>query len=675
MKTIATKLLMIGTLFSLIAMLPGCKDDETEVPYKLMVPSKATATAEYNTITVHWTQSTDAIGYEVTMASDAQFSDILKTVNPEYIPDEDDKHKTEYDVVFEDLEPYTTYYFRLKTLSADPSKNSNYSYREATTGEEAPFFDPIEESRLGYNYVTLTWSEAINADKIVLTDKESVAPELTFPLNSEALSVQSVTLPGLTPGVTYRAKLYLGEEYLGYIDVPVPSADNYVTDINVGFDFATLSWDEKLFVNKIVLTSVSGADGPFTKELESSETGAHQATITGLTSGSTYKATLYWDDQELGQSSEVITNTIDGEIVSDPATLKEKIENAAEGAKFYLPADLIFDCSAENINVTKSISLIGLASSTTGKSRPTIYLASLVIGGDETEITVNKIRFENLDISGLKPVNGAEDLTVEPNRRLLCSSLSRSSTGRDITINSVELEGCTVRNYSINVFGLESSLGTSKFRVGDITINDCVIFDIGRNNGGYNSIVHLQGGKDDANAQMTGTFKMTNSTLYYIYFGLIEAQWNECVTPYVVPQGVIIEDCTFDRFGVAMPAEGLWMSSSSNSGRQFINFDKLTDATVPLTVNRCIFGEMKYNNSSPGYGARDFQRKCSAVNTDKATNIGSSDTFNSGGTGTYFNKAGQTGAELFPNRDINMLSPDYTPMEGYQDRGDPRWLK
>ena len=50
MKTIATKLLLVGTLFSLAALLPGCKDDETDAPYKLFVPSKATATAEYNTI-------------------------------------------------------------------------------------------------------------------------------------------------------------------------------------------------------------------------------------------------------------------------------------------------------------------------------------------------------------------------------------------------------------------------------------------------------------------------------------------------------------------------------------------------------------------------------------------------------------------------------------------------
>ena len=677
MKTIATKLLLVGTLFSLAALLPGCKDDETDAPYKLFVPSKATATAEYNTITVHWTQTKDAVGYEVAMATDNTFSEILETRNQEYIPDTDDSHKTEYDVVFEDLEPFTTYYFRLKTLSADPSRNSNYSYREATTGEEAPFFDPIEEGDLGYNFVKLSWSEAVNADKIIFTDKASAVEELTLNLSPEALERQSISLRGrFVPGVTYRAKMYLGEEYIGYIDIPFPSAENYITETSVGFDFATLTWNEKLFVNKVVLTSAGGTDGPFTKELTTEEINAHQATITGLTSGATYKATLYWDAQELTQSADITTNVLDGEIVSDPATLKEKIENAEEGTKLYLPADVVFDLSAEGINVTKSVSLIGLASSTTGKSQPIVYLAPLVMGGTEaTDITLNYIHLENLEISGLKPVNGQEDLAVQPNRRLFYASISKSSAERNITVNSVELENCIVRNYSQNILGLESSLGTSSFRIGDITINDCLIFDIGRNDGGYNSIVHLQGGKSDANAQMTGTFKLTKSTLYYIYFGLFEAQFNACVDPFVLPQGVILEDCTFDRFGVAMPADGLWLGTGNNSGRQFINFDKTEIGLVPLTVNRCIFGEMKYNSSNPGYGARDFQRKCTPIAMDKATNIGSSDTFNGGGTGTYLNKASQTAVELFPARDNNLLSPDYTPMEGYQDRGDPRWLK
>ena len=677
MKTITTKLLLIGTLFSLIALLPGCKKDETTAPYKLYVPANATATAEFNTITVHWTQKDkDVIGYEVTMASDAEFSDILETRNQEYIPDVDDDHKTEYNVVFEDLEPYTTYYFRLKSLSPDPAKNSNYSYREATTGEEAPFFDPIEESNLGYNYVTLTWSEAVNADKIVFTDKESVAPELTFPLNEDALLTQSVTLTGLTPGVTYRAKIYLGEEYIGYIDVPAPSADDYMTEISVGFDFATLTWSDKLFVNKVVLTAAESGS-PITKELELDEIGAHQTTITGLASGSTYQATLYWDDTELCQSGDIITNTLDGEIISDPSTLKEKIENAEEGAKLYLPADLVFDYSDQEISLSKNISLIGLPSSTSGKSTPLLYVKTFLIGGssDLGDLDLETLYFENLEITGLKP--DMDIATTEPNIRLFYSDIS----GRRITLDSFILNGCTIHGYSRYMFGLEPTNADAYFRVGDITVDDCIIYDLGRNPGGFQSMFHFNAKKDNANYALDGTLTLKNSTIYNIWYGIIELQNNK-ITPAPVNPQVVIENCTMDKFGV--PMEGVYLPVKINKNtRNGINFSGFSN--IPVTMKNNLLGQFIYIESdvleTGSRGSKDFHKNCvNAMPELLGTNYigegtrpeGYSNTRNLKGDGK-FAVQGMSYDLMFPNRDAN----DYTPADTYKSEGlgDPRWLK
>lgn len=679
MKTIATKLLLVGTLFSLAALLPGCKDDETDAPYKLFVPSKATATAEYNTITVHWTQTKDAVGYEVAMATDNTFSEILETRNQEYIPDTDDSHKTEYDVVFEDLEPFTTYYFRLKTLSADPSRNSNYSYREATTGEEAPFFDPIEEGDLGYNSVKLSWSEAVNADKIIFTDKASAVEELTLNLSPEALERQSISLRGrFVPGVTYRAKMYLGEEYIGYIDIPFPSAENYITETSVGFDFATLTWNEKLFVNKVVLTSAGGTDGPFTKELTTEEINAHQATITGLTSGATYKATLYWDAQELTQSADITTNVLDGEIVSDPATLKEKIENAADGAKLYLPADLVFDYSEEDLPLTKNITLVGLPSSTTGKSTPLIYVKAFTIGGAAAtgDLQLNSIRFENLEISGLMP---EQDIaTTAPNNRCFYVDIA----GRSVTLNSFELVSCTIHGYSRYMFGLEPTDADAFFRVYNIMIDDCIIYDLGRNPGGFQSIFHFNANKGNANYALDGTLTMKNSTIYNIWYGIIELQKNSCIKPEPSNLKVVIENCTMDKFGV--PMEGVYLPVKTNgSTRNGLGFNNYTN--VPVTIQNTLFGQFIYIESGTletgSRGPKDFHRNCINAMPDFVNS-------NYVGEGTrpdgYSNTRQLRGADKFALQGIsydlmfpNRATDDYTPADDYKAKGlgDPRWLK
>lgn len=156
------------------------------------------------TVELNWTVKADenADHYVVEFSpDDPDFKTIFKTINvatnqlPIQVP----------------LEGETTYYIRVKAVSAAGLDDSKWSIASATTASEQIFF-PIKPEEIQATSIILRWTPNSNVTQILLQPGN-----LTHTITAEEKTAGVATVTGLTPETNYTATLKNGTKTRGIL--------------------------------------------------------------------------------------------------------------------------------------------------------------------------------------------------------------------------------------------------------------------------------------------------------------------------------------------------------------------------------------------------------------------------------------------------------------------------
>lgn len=444
---------------------------------------------------------------------------------------------------------------------------------------------------------------------------------------------------------------------------------------------ATLRWKEDTGATQLTVTS-EGTES-VVRDLTAEEIAAMEATVENLEEGRTYKASFYVEGVLKSSVSFTMPVKPDGAIeITNENDLKAAIEGAAEGAVLLLKGGQVYDYSSETIELTRSITLMAAP----GAPKPVVYVKEFAVGGiNPATVVVPELKFEGIEFSGMVYDGTAEQPMERPGDKLFSFYVTKVKGG-DITAGSITLRNCVARNYAQAFAGGDYNLAdaAAKLRIGDITVDDCILYDFGRYAGDY-TLINIQAGSSRNNSQITGVVTFRNSTLHHLQTGLLEHRYKDCVTDAVCPAGVVLENCTIDAIGALYetePGSGIydrWYHTENTkiSQRNFMNFTGYAAAVgkpVPVTITNCIIGEVLNvpNGEFPGgrgcasyiSGSADVALSNQVLYTTTDCAIASKVTGSS--------SAGADSYAVFPDK----KNGNYTISENAMlpaEVGDPRW--
>lgn len=461
-----------------------------------------------------------------------------------------------------------------------------------------------------------------------------------------------IRLCALAEDETFNSKYLYSECMTGQMC----SVFNEVGYADMTYTSATLSWTEDLGAREILLTADGEED--IHRELSDEEIESMRAVVSDLKSGMKYKASFYVDGKLVSYVWFTLPELPEGAIlITSDDDLKAVVEGAAEGAIILLTAGQTYDYSSETIDLTRSVTI----QAAPGGTKPLLYVKSFILGGTtETASTMSLVRFEGLDVSGLVPVDGVEDLSVQPNEAML--SFDVKDVARDIAVDCLEIVDCTIRNYTKGClvatdYGFHAD---ARIRFGGILVDDVLAYDLGRDVDNVNSFIHLCA-RTDANDIYCSSFTIRNSTFHHLYHGLIEARCSAGIKDQVAAPTVEMSNCTLDYMGLMM--DGVWVGTKNGGQRYLFEFLGYADKAT-VSISRTIVGEVQTNNNNIRVSpVNNGTLTCTTVfkSTDTA--------FDSKFTATATNLSA---AETFPKR----IQSDFTPTTDYANffgNGDPRW--
>lgn len=434
------------------------------------------------------------------------------------------------------------------------------------------------------------------------------------------------------------------------------SVFNEVGYADMTYTSAALSWTEDLGAREILLTATGEAD--IHRVLSDEEIREMQAVVTDLKAGVKYKASFYVNGKLASYVWFTMPQLPEGAIlVTNEDDLKTVIEEAPEGAIVLLTAGQTYDYSSETIDLTKAVTV----KAAPGGAKPRLYLKSFILGGTaETSSSMPLVRIEGLEVSGLIPSGGQEDLSVQPNDAMF--SFDVKNTARDIAVGRLEIADCIIRNYAKGClasidYGFHAD---ARIRFDTILADNLLVYDLGRDVDNVNSFLHLCG-RTDANDIYCANFIIRNSTFHHLYHGLIEARCWTGIKDQVTAPTAEVTNCTFDYMGLM--ADGVWTGTKKGGQRYLFEFLGYADK-AEITLSHTIVGEVRTNNSNIRPTAFN-----NATLTCTATFKSTDTAFDSKFTATATNlSSGQT----FPKR----AEYDFTPTTDYANffgNGDPRW--
>ena len=433
------------------------------------------------------------------------------------------------------------------------------------------------------------------------------------------------------------------------------SVFNEVGYADMTYTSAALSWTEDLGAREILLTATGEAD--IHRVLSDEEIREMQAVVTDLKAGVKYKASFYVNGELASYVWFTMPQLPEGAIlVTNEDDLKTVIEEAPEGAIVLLTAGQTYDYSSETIDLTKAVTV----KAAPGGAKPRLYLKSFILGGTtETSSSMPLVRIEGLEVSGLIPSGGQEDLSVQPNDAMF--SFDVKNTARDIAVGRLEIADCIIRNYAKGClasidYGFHAD---ARIRFDTILADNLLVYDLGRDVDNVNSFLHLCG-RTDANDIYCANFIIRNSTFHHLYHGLIEARCWTGIKDQVAAPTAEVTNCTFDYMGLM--ADGVWTGTKKGGQRYLFEFLGYADK-AEITLSHTIVGEVRTNNSNIRPTAFN-----NATLTCTATFKSTDTAFDSKFTATATNlSSGQT----FPKR----AEYDFTPTTynaNFCGTGDPR---
>lgn len=547
-----------------------------------------------------------------------------------------------------------------------------WSCKEKETPEQPRLFKPTDFSvSTYYDGFQASWKKSLGAEGYqVDVAKESDFSKVDTIVTTAADELK-ITIGGLEENKKYylrlralKADTALCSKYL-YAEGITAAAYSIFFPVNqdsLSFSTALLEWRSSVNADRIVVSSEEAETQ--TVELIPQQLKARRIRIENLTAGNKYRAEMFEGTNSHGYTSFVMPSLPENLIRLNPSTADDfvaQIAAAPDGASILFEAG-VYDYSAMEIVIDKSLTLMGEP----GLKKPIIYFKSLLLGGKQTAAScdIGSFTITHLEVSGYQFAGNIEQHDLEPNRKLISCALGLTP---QVNVGTITLEDCIVRNYTNSVIELVENLGAkkdSRVRIEEIKINNCIVFDMGRNRNNYPSLISITN-KNDKNGYCR-RYNISNSTFYRFARGLLEARVFTTIDGYANPD-IRFTNCTIDRMGYKHIADGEWWGTNTEAVKNVFDCkatDVATDITVALTG--CIFGELRTDILS--------EKFVQGVNTNAITTymLASSKAVISSGT-TLLESIPATASDLFPNRDRG----DYSiAVEGaWQNVGDPRWRK
>lgn len=544
--------------------------------------------------------------------------------------------------------------------------------KDKAAPEQPRLFKPTDFSvTTNYDGFHASWKASIGAEGYQIDVAETQDFAAIDTVVRTAADQLSVTFIGLKENQHYYLRLRatksdstLCSKYL-YAEGTTAAAYSIFFPVNqdsLSFTTALLTWRSSVKADRIVITDEdqTTAEVALTTEVLK----ARRIRITDLQPGKHYTADMRLGDESHGRTSFVMPTLPDNLIRIRPeeaATLPAVIDAAPEGASILFEHG-VFNCSSLEIVIPKSLTLMGEP----GLKRPVVYVKSLLLGGKQQapQLTINTCTLRHIEFSGYHLNGSAEQHDVEPNRKLVSCAMGLTP---NVNVGTLLIEDCIVRNYTNSVVEMVENLSANKSyraRFEEIRINNCVCFDLGRNNNNYPSVISITN-KNDKNGYCR-RYTITHSTFHHLARGIIEARVFESIDGYVNPT-MNITNCTFDRMGYKHIADGEWWGTNTEAVKNVFDC-KATGVTTDITVELtgCIFGEMHTDLLSDKF--------VQGVSTNPIQTFMLASTKKVISTGTTLLEAIPCSADqLFPCRDQG----DYTIGEegAWTIAGDPRWRK
>jgi hypothetical protein len=244
--------------------------------------------------------------------------------------------------------------------------------------------------------------------------------------------------------------------------------------------------------------------------------------ITGLTGGVTYTAELFNGTRSRGiLTFATLPVTVYTRIINPSDDLNAVVAAAANGAVIGLNPGT-YAASAANTFITgKTITL----KSTSGSPSDTkVNYKEMVIEGTGAGVTLSGIEFDGATASALYFLNFIG---------------SQASNGSSAVFTNVVVDNCIVRNAATSFLRGDRGLNATSFKIGDISVNNSVVYDMGSNGSSAYYTFHL-------NKMDFANLNITKSTFYNSGPGFVTA--STVVAAAVIPS-INISFCTFNGFG------------------------------------------------------------------------------------------------------------------------------
>ncbi|WP_443937493.1 hypothetical protein [Pedobacter sp. MW01-1-1] len=295
----------------------------------------------------------------------------------------------------------------------------------------------------------------------------------------------------------------------------LPVRDSEIKENNV-----TLRFTPTVGLSSIVLTPASGS--AITTALTTADAAAGLKNITGLTGGVKYNAELFQGTKNVGFLSFTTLTPTNYTVKLNPGDdLAAAITAAANGA--------VIGLNPGTYNVTAASTFI---------TQKTITLKST--SGNPTDTKVN---FKEIDIEGTGAgitLAGIEfDGTAGTSLYFLNFIGSQAANGSAATFTNVTVDNCIVHGSTTAFLRADRGTAARDFKIGAITVNNSVVYDMGANGSSNYYMFHLT-------KMEFANLNVTKSTFYNNGPGLVIA--STALTGAAIPS-VLITNTTINGFG------------------------------------------------------------------------------------------------------------------------------
>ena len=411
----------------------------------------------------------------------------------------------------DDLTANTTYYLRIKSVSGEKeSRWVNYKKTFSSVKEEAILNIPSSEDLpQGQGKVRMSWEAGLAVDhfEIVATGSTDVTSR---DISSAEVAAGEAWVENLKSFTEYTISIYNGNTLRGSQTVTIPGLEIESAISDITANSAVFSWEETVDVDEYACVPSTEGVPESGSKLSAGDIAAHKVTITGLASSTEYTAYAFAN----GSICSRITFT----------TKKGKPTGYTEMTWEEALADW------DNLSGKILINVSGTEGFAQEKETIAAAVTHLFFWGDSQDEQVNMTMKKGIGSTGACERVEFHNLNITDEGKTTLIYQNNASA----SIKEVEISSCTFTNIR-GVVRLNAAASNAM----SITIDDCIIKELGSQNSGSNHYGILQ-----SNNVTLNSINLTISNSSFI-----NATYNTA-SQYVRPKSgqagtLTIKDCTF----------------------------------------------------------------------------------------------------------------------------------